>query len=377
MEKKILIISPNATHPPYGGNSKCILSYSEMLKATGYEVSFLWVADFNSSVEEEKLTREYWKEKLTIYKLTQFHRLMKAFFRYLRFNIKGYYRVDDFYPYGIKKVLNKVQKENKFDCVIVNYIFFSKVFKYLKGPKKVLFTHDVFTNRFQQTGNPWFSVTANEESRALNRADTILAIQKNEAIFYSYLTLKKIYTVYSYFPVNETPFTGNKVLLFLGAKSPHNVEAIKDFIDNSFKQIVAAHPDIKLLIGGTICSIISNSYKDDSIEFFDEISDLKEFYSRGDIFINPTMSGSGLKIKTFEAMSYGKVIISHPHNTIGIYNREQAPILIAQSTDDYLNQINILLNDRENLRRLKNESIKYIVDLNNIVRSRFIEAIED
>lgn len=138
MPKKILIISPASTHPPYSGNSKCILSYAEMLMEAGYNVHFLWIADFNTTPEEIKATRNYWGSKLTIFKLNQFHRILKAFFRVSRFNRKGYYKTDDFYPFGIKRSIMQIQKEERFDCVIINYIFLSRIFNFIKGARKVL-----------------------------------------------------------------------------------------------------------------------------------------------------------------------------------------------------------------------------------------------
>ena len=78
-KKKILVISPVPTHPPYSGHSQCILSYSEMLMEAGYDISFLWVANQTCSTEEIKLTENFWKDKLTIYKLNLFQRLIVAF----------------------------------------------------------------------------------------------------------------------------------------------------------------------------------------------------------------------------------------------------------------------------------------------------------
>lgn len=165
--------------------------------------------------------------------------------------------------------------------------------------------------------------------------------------------------------------------MFLAGKNPHNIEGITLFIEKIFRALIPVHPEIKLLIGGSICSVLNSNISADSIELYGETIDLKEFYSRGDVFINPTINGTGLKIKTFEAMSYGKVVISHPNNANGIYKKEQAPILLAQTTEEYLKYINLLFANSGKTMELKGESIKYINDLNVIVKSRFIEAIED
>ena len=376
-KKKILVISPVPTHPPYSGNSKCTLSYSEMLMEAGYDISFLWVADQTCSNEEIRLTENYWKDKLFIFKLNLLHRLRVAYYRRTRFKRTGNFRVDDFYPRGLESVFEKILKNEHFDAVLVNYIFLSKIFNHVKGAKKILFTHDVFTDRYKQTGNPWFSVTASEEAKALDRADIVLSIQENEAEHYKTLTGTDVLTVYSYFSIHDTAFTGKKILLFLGGRNMHNVEAITLFVDTVFSPLVQAHPDLKLIIGGSVCNVLDQSFGDDSIIIHGEVDDLLEFYSLGDVVINPTVSGTGLKIKTFEAMAYGKVIIAHPHNVIGIFKRETAPILEAVNAGDYIKQINYIFSQKDQILDLKHKSVKYIEDMNQIVASRFTQAIEE
>jgi hypothetical protein len=374
--KKILIISPVPTHPPYSGNAQCILSYSEMLSALGYDLSFLWIADHDATIEEEELTGNFWDEKLYIFRLRQLHRIIKAFYRYFRFHRTGYYKVDDFYPFGIGRSIRKIRKIHKFDCVIVNYVFLSKLLNFFNDSSKIIYTHDVFSNKFQLTGNEWFSVNPGEEAKALKRADTVLAIQENEAVFFSYLTTGRVLSAFSYFPVHNSPFTGKKNILFMAGLNSHNTDAIQWFIKTVFNELILLHPEMKLLIGGSVCERITHLKKNDSIVLYNTVKNLSEFYCLGDIVINPTYAGTGLKIKSFEALAHGKVLISHPHNSVGIYKKNEAPVLLASDKEDYLYHINLLLSDPKKTAELKNKSIKYIVDLNEVVKSRFIEAIE-
>jgi len=349
-----------------------------MLMEAGYDISFLWVANDNRTREQVELTKKYWNDKLTIFKLTLVHRLIVAIYRRTRFRRTGNFKVDDFYPFGLSKALLNILKNEHYDCILVNYIFLSKIFKYTGSAKKIIFTHDVFTNRFHETGNPWFSVPAEEEAKALDRADIVLGIQDSESEYYRTLTSRKVLTVYSHFRIHETPFVGKKVLLFLGGSNMHNVKAVTFFIESVFHHLISAHPELKLLVGGSVCTVLNDSIKkQDSIEIIGEVNELLQFYSLGDIVINPTAFGTGLKIKTFEAMAYGKVSIAHPHNTIGIFKKEEAPILEAVSPGDYIKHIDFLLNNKDQVLRIKYESVKYIMDLNNIVHSRFIQAIEE
>ena len=64
----------------------------------------------------------------------------------------------------------------------------------------MLDTHDVMTNRhrlFLESGKKpsWYSTSAAQEQKALNRADHIFAIQSNEKDHFSKLTSKPITTI--------------------------------------------------------------------------------------------------------------------------------------------------------------------------------------
>ena len=76
--------------------------------------------------------------------------------------------------------------------VLVNYIYYSKILEVLPDNiVKVLDTIDKFTDRnvmlekAQIDKNQWwFSLTQENETIGLNRADIVLAIQRNEKSFF-------------------------------------------------------------------------------------------------------------------------------------------------------------------------------------------------
>lgn len=49
-------------------------------------------------------------------------------------------------------------------------------------------------------------------------------------------------------------------------------------------------------------------------------------YEQGDVAINPTYQGTGLKIKTFEAISYDKVTMVHPHSMKGVFEKDKTSL---------------------------------------------------
>lgn len=378
INKKILIVSPEPSHPTYSGNRICIVNYTEMLREAGYNVYFLWVANFDSRDEEHQMTKNYWGDKLFVFRKNQLHRIIEAIKRTINFKRTGYYKIDDLYPIGLTAFIKHVLKREKFDSVIINYIFYSKIATYLTSEKSILYTHDVFTNKNQHTGSKWISVTANDEAKALDRVQAILAIQENEATFYRYLTKRKVFTTYSYFPLHSLPYVGKKNILYIAGPNQYNLEAIVWFIDNVFKELIAAIPAIRLIIGGRICTKLSGIYKNEkSITLYGDVSDLTAFYSLGDIVINPTFNGTGLKIKTFEALAYSKIVVCHSHNKIGIFNEHTAPLFIADDAKAYQKHISVLFSDEKYVKCQVEKIHQYMTDLNNVVRVRFIEALEN
>ena len=76
-------------------------------------------------------------------------------------------------------------------------------------------------------------------------------------------------------------------------------------------------------------------------------------------------------------MAFGKVLVSHPHNSTGIFNKDSAPILLAREPEDYVSHIKHLFQNRDELLRLKMRTLDYISELNEHVKSQFKKVIEE
>ena len=101
----------------------------------------------------------------------------------------------------------------------------------------------------------------------------------------------------------------------------------------------------------------------------------EQFYALGDIAINPVYQGTGLKIKTFEALSYGKVTIVHPHSAEGIYDKFNAPIIQCKTPSEYATHLIEMLSNIEKRKEISNKSIEYIHSLNLYIAQQYKEVI--
>lgn len=375
MSYKILIINSSPFLPIKNGSNKAIYEYCNILKELGVELYFCCFT--YSSIPQE--TINYFNNNVFNYQRSPKRKLFsKAVISKFRLKFCKDHRIDDYYPWGIEHLINSLDNTYHFDMCIINYITLSKIFNYIKIPRKVVFTHDVFSNKLKilGTNNFWFYLTPNEEAKGLERCTDIIAIQENEAIFFHYLAPQKnIYTVYSPFPIVSHPLTYNNNILFIAGNNMLNLNGIKNFLDKIFPKILREVPSVNLLIGGSICNALSEYTQYKEIKLLGKIEDINKFYDKGDIAINPVYQGTGLKIKTFEALSHGKVTIVHKHSADGIFNPNKAPLLIAEDHEQFVDLIISTLKDYKLRQTYSESSLKYISELNSYVKDQYTKII--
>jgi len=103
----------------------------------------------------------------------------------------------------------------------------------------------------------------------------------------------------------QRPFENPPLCLFLGTNFPANTEGLLWFVKE-----VLPHVNIRLqIVGKGMEKIKSQLPNDNKIELYGSVPDSKEFLENADIMILPIFKGSGMKVKTCEAMMYGKHII--------------------------------------------------------------------
>lgn len=184
-----------------------------------------------------------------------------------------------------------------------------------------------------------------------------------------------ILSVYSNFQIHKPIITGNKNILFLSGKSILNINGIKYFIHDIFPLILEKEPHTQLIIGGSICDVLKE-FDTPNIKMIGRIDDENNFYALGDICINPIYQGTGLKIKTFEALSYGKTTIVHPHSAEGIFLPKDAPILIGNTPQEFALHIIKALSNIEMRYSYSNKAISYIQTLNEYIKQQYLKILE-
>ena len=375
---KVLLVSSNQSHPTDAGNRTAIMGQVQILQHLGCDVHFLFV-DMSLRQIDELQMKEYWGEHYHIFHLNPFRKVRRVIFDKVRATMcHGRWLCDDHYPFGLENYVEQLNDRIHFDAVIVQYIRLSKLLTYTKIPKKAIYTHDVFSYKDLRTSAPFYEAcNAHEEAKALQRCPNIFAIQEDEATYYRYLAPKsKIFTVYSHFDYHNQPLAQNENILFLASRMEFNVNGILWFLNTIWPTVLCQDPKLRLIIGGTVCERIpSNKYA--NVILLGRVDSLDDFYLQGDIVINPVFQGTGLKIKTFEALSYGKITIVHPHSSYGIFRKGTAPLLIAHNPIDWTNLITNIIKNNNQIKGIKAKDEKYIQEMNNYIYSQYITFLSE
>ncbi|MCQ2246606.1 MAG: glycosyltransferase family 4 protein [Bacteroidaceae bacterium] len=379
---KILIVSKCPTHPTTAGNRRFILNQVELFRKMEHDVHFLYIEEKALSATNrtapaalEELKR-YWGEKLHVYCVSK---MEKLWFNVLEKIIRpkfnhGYMKVDDKYPIGLTNYVKKLNESEHFECLIVNYYYLSKLLVSSNILLKAVNSHDYFCYKDQLVGikNVYGCTDAHQESIAMQRSPHIFALNTEEAILFSKMApLNKVYNVFSTYDYNPTSKVGNNDMLFLSGSNPYNISGLKWFVEQILPTIVKRNPDAKLRIGGAICKVISEYSDNPYIELVGFVDVPDAFYRSADVVINPTYQGTGLKIKTFESISYDKVTVVHPHSMTGIYKPDEAPIFSSTDANAWADYLNRVWTEAGFIEKIKEKNKVYLTEMQTFVESEY------
>lgn len=215
-----------------------------------------------------------------------------------------------FYKPFLNQLQNYAQKSN-FDCVIVTYVLFSKAIEaFGSSVHKIIDTHDSIRHYIDEK----------EEVRGLLRADTIVAIQAQEAeLFAQMLPETGAPDIHILSHITEIkPIMGLDQCAgatFLGSSFEANRQSIRYFIDDVLPLILKEVPEFKLFVGGSICRDIEDAQSITKLGFVDDIRDA---FAQAPLSLNPIVQGTGVKIKLIDSLGMALPIVSTEFGVMGL-----------------------------------------------------------
>ena len=366
------MISPTPSHPHDIGNRARIYSLLTNLRRLGHAVSFLHVNGPQKG--DDDAMRRCWGEGFYSFPYTRPDRRWKIWLRRLRSLVQPGQRylcgVDELYDSKLDGFLREIGADQAFDTVIVEYIFQSKALDAFGDDVfKLIDTHDVFTDRHlmylrRQERPEWHSTTAAEEAKALSRADTVIAIQDHERRHFAGLVSKPVVTVGHVVPVHEpdwSPVVANQ-LLFVASNSLANRDALIFMLEDVLPRVREAVPTAALALAGALCEHVKDS---PGLVKLGVLPDLRPAYAAAAAVVNPMLIGTGLKIKTIEALGHAKALVTTSVGAEGLEDGAGKAFLVAEGADDFATAVVDILRDQSRAEALAQSAANFALQKNH------------
>jgi glycosyltransferase involved in cell wall biosynthesis len=205
------------------------------------------------------------------------------------------------------------------------------------------------------------------ELKFCTKFDLVLTLSKKDADFLNRLDPQIKTFSYPLF-VKTTdeilePRLNKKILFFAHLGRPLNIEAAEWFYENVFVDINRAHHDtIFVIVGAEPHERIYKIAENRNVQLFANVDNLDDFYDDARVFVSPLFVGGGVIKKNLDAMGLGCPLITTTIGNEGIGGLDGRDVLIANSKEEFVSKLNLILTDDNYWRMLSTNSSKFIRD---------------
>jgi hypothetical protein len=226
----------------------------------------------------------------------------------------------------------------------VEYIWMTRFLPFVRADVlKVIDTVDVFSSIEQKVGMFGLrdiGINGDEEAERLCRADLIIAIQDEEQRELQRLVpLVPVITAGVDFDVvgdGEGAIDGR--LLYVASGNPRNCKGLSDFVRLAWPRIRRRVAHAELVVVGGVGKVLA-ALNVPGVSVVGAVEDTSPLYREAALIINPVIAGTGLKIKTVEALSHLRPIVTWPAGVEGLDPRLAARCLVARDWYEFANVV--------------------------------------
>ena len=168
-------------------------------------------------------------------------------------------------------------------------------------------------------------------------------------------------------------------LLFVGSLFPPNENGVKWFVDN-----VMPHVKAKLTIIGRDFEKLFDRLSRSNVKVVGTVDDLSDYYYNADAVVSPILFGDGMKVKTAEALMYGKPMFATDEALEGYELEGLKNVYRCNTAQEFIDAINNYVANPpyipfdENIRTLfleKYHTPKYVPVLQELFREKGVITI--
>jgi glycosyltransferase involved in cell wall biosynthesis len=285
--------------------------------------------------------------------------------------------MEKYYRPELRRAVNDLFSRKSFDVVVCDFVYPAGVLNWLTKTPIVLFTHnveaEVWERQYKVASNPLWKLIFRREYRGLARAEKryaslsahILAVSDGNRQFFAGcvggiedVTLIPTGVDTDYFHPAPNEERDNQ-LVFTGAMDwAPNHDAMVWFYRDILPRIRSSAPQVETWIVGRnpSASLRGLVGGDDRIHITGRVDDIRPYVNRACLFVLPMRTGSGTRLKVFEAMAAGKAIVSTPTGAEGLPVQDSHNIMLASTAEEFAARVLHLLQDASRRRQLGNNA---------------------
>jgi glycosyltransferase involved in cell wall biosynthesis len=136
-----------------------------------------------------------------------------------------------------------------------------------------------------------------------------------------------------------------------------NIEGMNYFLEAVYPRVRDRDPRVQLLVAGRICERIPDSPGVRKLGHVERISDA---YDLADIVVNPVRFGTGLNIKTIEALGFGMPLVTTAQGARGLEAGAGEAFLVANDPEAFAERIHQLAEDDLLKERLSKSGTQFV-----------------
>ena len=383
---RILLITPKPPYPPMDGGAYAMKEFMEMLLDEGHTVRLIYINTYKHRFDPTKFPSHPLLRIIPVYLNTEVKALPFLFNLLVG-------RSPNLQRFRSKKLRNEIQSlldSEEIDLIISESPYAAMELDKVKTDcTKVLRSHNVEANIWENLSDkaPFpkkqlYRVLASRirkrEQKIWKAFDGILSISSEDS---QYIQSFNPYLLDLLPTVSKFPDKGEHGhrISFLGSMDwEPNIEAVKEIKEQIWPLANRRNPELEFHLAGKREG--EEDWSDPDIRFSDlgMVKSADEFLQSCKIMLVPLRSGSGLKIKTLEAMAHGIVVIGTPLAFDGIEGEDELHFVIANSPIEFHDRLYELLENEERHDRISREAIALVKEKHSRTKAamRFNELMQ-
>ena len=267
------------------------------------------------------------------------------------------------------------------DVVILEYPFWGEILGKIcpqKNVKLILTAHDVLSYNLDED-SLLRKIALTEEINALKQADAVVTLSQDDQTFFEKYQIKSHCVPIAIDTEKINDICQKRIILnnleelaianrlnsdfclFVGSQHNPNIEAVKQIRQwSNLANPISGEVTGKFVIVGGCWQIEEGG----NFISLGKVSDklLSYLYQRATLVLSPLSSGTGMSVKTIEAMAYGKVILGTSVGFRGYPVESDVNCVVCDNLDDYPEKIEQLLQQPEVLDRVGKKAQEFAQD---------------